>query len=337
MMCIVLFAASASQADFEEDLGKLLEENGTLYMQPLVNSVSIDLNTGLYHSAEVHSLFGFDIGLKAVTVLVPDDAKTFEFVLPESETFTIEGYTVTIDLNGCANDEDIPTVLGSKEAVNPLSKDNTIAVLETALADEIGLTPAEIADLQPHIEAVAEDIVNIMPALAGVDLGFIPLAFPQASLGVGFGTDLMLRFFPATDLGGGFEIGFVGFGARHSISQYIPLCPVDIAVMAAYQSLKVGTVLESNHINLNAAVSKDLPFITLFGGLGYDISNLEMTYIYEEGTPDEEEISYSIDGENGVRANAGLSLNLIPFTRIVFDYTVSKYPAASLSLVINFR
>lgn len=337
MLCLVLMGPQVSHADFEEDLGQLLEENGTLYMQPLVNSVSIDLNTGLFHTAEVHGLFGFDIGLKMVSVLVPDEAKTFEFVMPDPVTIDIDGNSITIDFNDCAADEDIPTVLGSDEAVSPLSKDNTIETIETALAEEAGLSSVEIAALQTQIETAANDLAGMAPALAGINLGFIPLVFPQASIGVGFGTDLMLRFFPTVDLGGGIEIGFIGFGARHSISQYIPLCPVDIAVMAAYQSLKVGTILESNHINFSATVSKDLPFLTLFGGLGYDISNLEMTYIYEEDTPDEQEISYSIDGENGVRANAGLSLNLIPFTRIVADYTISKYPVASLSLVVNFR
>jgi hypothetical protein len=110
-------SAGPSAADFEDDLQNMAENNGKLYLQPMVNALSIDLNSGLYHTAKVHGLLGFDVGIKTAMVFVPSDAKTFDFILPETQSMDVGGYQITINLDDCKSDEKVPTVLGDKDPV----------------------------------------------------------------------------------------------------------------------------------------------------------------------------------------------------------------------------
>ena len=332
----ILAAVASPVFAFEDELEDLLEDNGKNYIQPIVNSLSIDLNSGFYHTAEVHGMFGFDVGVKAMSIFVPEDDKTFEFSFPEPVSVSVGGESITVDLAACSADPDVPTVVGDRDGVNPLDADLTEQAIEDALLAE-GLTQDDIDDLQTEISTVVNEVMAMVPDIQGLGLDLVPLAFPQFSLGVGMGTELMLRYIPPVTLAESVEVALVGFGAKHSISQYIPLCPVDLALQIAYQKLNVSDIVESNHLNANFQVSRDFPCITLYGGLGYDRSSMELTYTYNQGEADEEEVVYSMDGENGPRMNAGLTLGFIPFTRISVDYTLSHYSAITAGLSISFR
>ena len=75
----------------------------------------------------------------------------------------------------------------------------------------------------------------------GFDLASFALAAPQLRIGSFKGTEALIRYmvFDTGDV----EIGDVdlqGYGLRHSISQYFPGLPVDIAAGIMYQRFKLG-------------------------------------------------------------------------------------------------
>jgi hypothetical protein len=150
----------------------------------------------------------------------------------------------------------------------------------------------------------------------GLDISMIPFAAPQVTIGAVMGTEATLRLFNSSwlslmdesDIG---EISLLGLGVRHSISQYIPLCPIDIAAGFFYQSIDVGDGLikfTTSHIGVQA--SRGLGPLLLYAGIGLDNSNAKIEYEYIEGN-DHYEISMDIDGDNGVQMTAGLGFNLL--------------------------
>ena len=64
----------------------------------------------------------------------------------------------------------------------------------------------------------------------GLNVSMLPFAVPQLTLGSVFGTDLTVRYFAYStneDIG---KLNLFSWGLRHSISQYVPVLPLDLAV-----------------------------------------------------------------------------------------------------------
>ena len=72
---------------------------------------------------------------------------------------------------------------------------------------------------------------------AGFNLPYVPLPMPQVSLGLPFGIEVMARYIPTVSAGDEGKFNYSGFGARYSIDQWIPMCPVNIAVHFMTQKL----------------------------------------------------------------------------------------------------
>jgi len=146
----------------------------------------------------------------------------------------------------------------------------------------------------------------------GVNQSSVPAVVPQIAVST-LGSELMLRFIPAFD-SEDVSVDLFGIGVKHSISQYIPLVPVDIAVQIMYNKfalegpdLSIGT----SNLAFNAHASRAFGLVTLYGGLQYESTTLDLDYTFiEDNTGIEEEIKASIDGENGVRLTLGAALRL---------------------------
>ncbi len=150
----------------------------------------------------------------------------------------------------------------------------------------------------------------------GLDMSMIPFAAPQLTIGAIMGTEATLRLYNSSwlnipDESKIGETALFGIGVRHSISQYIPLCPIDIAAGFFYQSIDVGDGLikfTTSHIGVQ--VSRGLGPVLLYGGIGLDNSNAKVEYEYNDDS-DHYAISLDIDGDNGVQMTAGLGFNLL--------------------------
>jgi len=169
---------------------------------------------------------------------------------------------------------------------------------------------------------------------AGIDNNMVPLVTPQASVSA-FGTELMIRFLPEIQVGDE-NLKLFGFGIKHSISQYIPLIPVDIAVQYTNNSLSITNLLDVKSSAFNIHASKSFVLVTVYGGLQYETSTLELEYTYkdENGTAPEldgDVFKLNFEDETSMRVTAGVALNLA-FMVLNADYSIGVQNVASVGL-----
>jgi len=176
---------------------------------------------------------------------------------------------------------------------------------------------------------------------AGLNYGFAPMIVPQAQVGNIMGTRAILRYFPKMAVGDIGDIEFFGIGVQHSVSQYIPMVPIDISALVAYQSFKLGSMINTTAYTFGAQISKSLAVLTLYGGLAYEKSTMSFGYDAELPDPSnftlkvKQHIGFDADGKNSFRATVGASLDLLVF-KIHADYSLASQPVATLGVGIGF-
>ena len=163
----------------------------------------------------------------------------------------------------------------------------------------------------------------------GFNVSMLPLFVP--------GNELMIRYLPPLDFQDYGELTFWGVGLKHSIDQYIPLLPIDIAVQGAYQSFSVGDLVDITSFAVNAHASKTILMWTLYGGIGFEETTLKAKYEYQppdiEGiSPDAVDVDFEIKGDNNYRMTVGFRYAIIPFVHLNADYTISNYQVITLGL-----
>ena len=152
----------------------------------------------------------------------------------------------------------------------------------------------------------------------GVNQTSVPAAIPQVAFSL-LGTELMARFVPETVIED-VSIDLLGGAVKHSISQYIPLCPVDIAVQAMYNKLSIGSPdldISTTNFAINAHVSKSFGLAILYGGLQYEKTTMDIEYTFTgdelEGVFENDKLKVNLEGENHVRLTLGAALKLAVF------------------------
>lgn len=157
---------------------------------------------------------------------------------------------------------------------------------------------------------------GFIPMPPGINRSSVPLAYPQISVAV-LGTEVMLRYLPNIELGEDKDLSFIGFGLKHSISQYIPLLPVDIAAQVFYNKLSITDLAEHKNIAFNVHASKAIGVLILYGGLQFESTTMDLEYSIE-GDPskadpllrEDKEVKLSIEGDNNFRLTLGTALEL---------------------------
>ena len=173
---------------------------------------------------------------------------------------------------------------------------------------------------------------------AGINKNYLPLAAPQASVSM-FGTELMVRFVPEIQVGNE-TLNLFGFGIKHNISQYIPLLPLDIAIQYTNNKFTVSNMVEVKTSAFNIHASKSLGLATVYGGIQYENSelNLEYTYKDENGTApdlDGKKFELNFDKESNIRFTAGAAVNLA-FLIINADYSLGIQNSFSVGISLEF-
>ncbi|MEM6522209.1 MAG: DUF6588 family protein [Bacteroidota bacterium] len=169
----------------------------------------------------------------------------------------------------------------------------------------------------------------------GVDYGLLPLAVPQVSVGGLFGTELSVRWF-SIDIGDDIgQLDVIGWGIRHSISQYFKLMPVDISLAFYNQSFELGEFVDANARIIMAQAGKRVALVDFYGAVGYEFSTMDIQYDAEVAGEDPTEIRFELEGENSLRFTAGFMLNLGPF-KLNADYNIGNTNVFSLGLGFGF-
>lgn len=342
---LMLFSTGFSQINFDlfnggvDDGIKVLEG----YITPYANAFGSSLNGGWYNTGKPHKLGGFDITFSVSTTLIPEDAKTFDLSELGLSNLTVSGNSMA------------PTIAGANDPGPTL---------------EYIYTDATYGDIT----------LASFESPPGIDWGVIPLPMIKAGIGLPLGTEIIGRFIPKLTVADG-SFGLWGVGLKHSLVQYLPasdLFPVDISLMGGYTKVSVGIPVtmeptsydnmtthsesdfEDQKVNMdvsaytiNLLISKKLPVVTFFGGLGYSGTSTSIDIDGNFALPSFNPListtdpvyvdanvvtipSIDIDSFSGVRLNAGMRLTLGVLT-IHADYTKANYSVITAGLGISFR
>ncbi|MEO0074736.1 MAG: DUF6588 family protein [candidate division WOR-3 bacterium] len=310
---MILVFMNLLQAQSPTDLiQRIGEQVLTGYTRPLVSAFGSALNTGLFHTANSHKPGGFDLQLKAMYIPIPEDGKTFQYRVPG---LYVNTSTMTVDtfwFTGSAS-----TVFGPEDSTVVYQGQDTVA------------------------------IPSVLPG--GTGISFFPFIMPQLSVGVYYGSEILIRFIPSFTIPGLDEkVSFWGVGIKEDITElpfdFLQNLPVDIALQGVYQNLKVGDIITSSALNFNLQASKTFSVITPYLGLGWEDAKLNFNYdfTYDELQPNGQvqprtvNINFDVPADNKIRLVAGFSLNLGP---VLFNaaYNLSKYSAISAGLGLSIR
>ena len=287
------------------------------YTAPFIKSFGSGLNQGWYNTGDTHNLGGFDLTTSVALISIPTSDKIFSF----NNTDLID-----IQLDGTTSGQgEIPTFFGDS---NPTNK--TFSFKDPA-------------------------IPGTFPDPSGVDVPITKVPVPIANIGIGLpkGIEINIRYLPKMNLGKYGELGLMGLGIKHNIKQYIPVMkslPFSLSAFVGVTKFNSSIILDQlldQKVNFNLwsttaqlLVSKKLSVLTIYGGVGYDITkgNLTLKGSYDLGDgnlPIKDPVD-SNQTANSFRGTAGLRLKFGPIT-LHGDYTLKKYSAITAGFGISVR
>jgi hypothetical protein len=321
MIAVLALTISAgmvfAQDDLGKQLGKVAGENATKYLTPVLSTLGAGFNSGFYHSADLHSILGFDIGVKAALITIGDEDKVFDFQLPATITYSSGSGSGTY-VAGTDYDQVVtgsPTIAGVKTG-----KEVKVKAGRPNAGTTIFTTPP------------------------GYDFSNVPVLIPQASIGLPLGLEVTGRFMPTLSLGDAGKLNYMGFGLRHDIDQYLPLFPLDIAVHFVTQKVSMfdnsdKEIMSMSATAFGAEVSKKLIFLTVYGGFQIESATWTVQpYQYTDlSTNTTVEVKgLEISGRNKSRFLVGARILLL-FLNVHADYTFSTHPVLTAGVGITFR
>jgi hypothetical protein len=358
-MLVSLAGVQKAQAQFD-DAGEIIragtsDANLLLYeyLKPFGEGFGADLNSGWVNTARPYGTLGFDLRVNVGVAIVPTGDRSFN-----------------VDE---LNFENLDRVDGPAESQTAFGEDTPGSVMGVFGTNPFTGTRQEITRFT-------------MPE--GIGYPYVPAPMVQLTAGVPMDTDITIRYMPEVTVDD-FSVNMIGFGAKHGLNQWLPggsMLPVDLSVQVGYTKLTSGfnldlmpeegndiynpfegqpQIWEGQSIDMEATgftgnllVGKRFPIISVFGGVGFQTSNVSIkspgAYPITSFNPDydptdgseetrekrierlDEPISLSFDGSNSMHALAGFRVRLAILT-ISGSYTLAEYPVANLGVGISFR
>lgn len=320
-----------AQQNFEQLLLSGVEDTKTFarsYITPGAESLMYAVNSGWFKTAKSHKFLGFDLSIIGTGHFVDNEDQTFEMNVNDFQNIRFPDGSTS---------KQIATVFGDN---NP-NQTVIVTLSENGLGEDVEI-------LLP--DGVASDNIDVLPA-----------AFLQAELGLGFGTDIKVRYVPQITVED-VETGFYGVGVQHELTSWMPLLknlPLKLAVLGAYthldsefdftgKSTLEGTGqkldLDMDTFLVQAIASTKFSILNIYGGVGYlsgdsDFSLKGTFEIPPSLTTPGRTIVDPFTVENsvsGARATAGLTLSL-GFFEINAEYHLQEYDAVSVGVHFGIR
>lgn len=311
------------------------------YLKPLPSGFGADINSGWFLNAKPHKKFGFDIQIRGAVALIPSSDQTFDVAELGLERIRLAD----------SESSSLSPTIGGEDNQGPL------VVFEDQDGDSLGSFN--------------------LPSGTGYNL--VPAPMLQASIGLVKNTDLTARFIPKSQTDD-IEYGMIGFGVKHGINQWLPggnLLPVDLSVMAGYTNIDVTGKIDErpepgtqpnpfsedaitadfenqeaqitlNTFTIKALVGKSLPFISVYGGVGYETSTLDVDVVGDYPVSTQvgnfgefydvisDPLGYEEDGNNKFSLLAGANLKLL-FFNIFGEFTLADYSVFNAGIGFSFR
>jgi hypothetical protein len=145
-----------------------------------------------------------------------------------------------------------------------------------------------------------------------VNTSIFPLGAPQITIGDIYGTRAIVRLVATPSMKGFPSATLWGLGLQHSISQYVPAIPVDIAAHVFYTQFRFGDLVSFNGTSIGVEASKSLSILRVYGGLAWEKSSMELKYAPANATSPAVDIT--MNGANNFRATIGLGLHIVFFS-----------------------
>ncbi len=312
LLAFTLLAAVPAHAQDSDELADALSRIGqqyaTNYTRPVTDALGADMNAGLFRTAEFSDtglLPGIDVyvGASVMGALTAGSPKSFQM----------------------ANDE---VEINTGGSVRTLRIEYPNTDLPTAFSENESPGTADIIDQETETK-VGE--VTLPGSLINTPIA--PLVVPQVGVGTVLGTDAQLRYLPETSFNDYGTVALIGVSVRHSLSQYIPLSPINVAVQGSWQRLSLsgregsrnpGKIVDASGWALNAQASKDVPVLplTFYGGVQYEKFGVDVNYTFS-ANGQTATFTYEQDAANNVRALAGVSFSLA-ILKFNVDYALSS-------------
>lgn len=254
------------------------------YMKPMFDGFGASMNNGWYNTGKVHGIGGFDVTVTMNSIMVSDNMKTFD--------------VAGLGLNTDPNKPRLIPSGGGAYGTSPTIYGENVNGVKMDVWQRVPLP----APLTGYVDTMVTSFE--MPPGTGTPVG-IGLPNAQLAFGVGFGTELMVRYMPPITAGD-FKINMFGFGVKHSISQWIwkDKVPVDLSAFFGYNRINSefgfgenylkpdsaynGVLSDADYKNsqkitfsgngltIGAIVSKKLLFITPYLGASFSNSSVTM-------------------------------------------------------------
>ncbi len=355
LACMVVFGGQVKAQINEELHLSEFDPYMSAYMKPFASAMAVSMSGGWAHTAEVHSLLGFDITFNGTYVKVPSSDYMFN-----PQELDMPGYTW--DRNST------PTISGSD------NQDN--AAMFTREFNTPGVPP------------LAVDM------LTGMNLNFGGMASLQAAIGLPKGTELIVRYVPnlakpvnnvLTEVAD-IELaktGMWGLGVKHDIKQWIPVVSkvpfLQMSVLMTYSKFNTGFSgddfrldperlnatstmaastwdgqkfdLEMSSFTGSLLIGASIPVFQPFIGIGFNNASFEGGfkgnypvisvstdngtdyYQVEEAETDPINLDAKVTNFN-FQAGARLKLGFFVFH---YQYTMQKYSMHNAGLAFTFR
>jgi hypothetical protein len=362
---VVGFLGLTASSSFAQigDVGRILQSSAEdanilvkQYLKPFGSGFGAGLNSGWTNTARPHKKFGFDLTVSSGLAVVPSSDKSFQFDPSDYQQLELTSGPSTLQ-----------TINGKSDV-----QASTIA----AFGDDYN------QDGQP-------DKLFEFNMPKGTGFGYVPAPEIKGAVGLIKDTELMLRFVPKIKIGDYGKFDQFGFGVKHGINQWLPggsAIPIDLSIMAGYTKQTVSSdfritdddvltpetrnrteipsninsstwdgqqvKIETNAFTVNALVGKTLPFISFYGGVGFESSTMTIATpgqyptIEEKANPTPQEpfilrtldrpVDVEIDGENGFHGLAGFRLKLA-FFHISGSYKLANYSTFNAGIGFSFR
>ena len=307
---VILLTVVSGFSQVSEDIEQFEEENGKNYIKPLAYAVGANLNSGLFQTAKVLKPFGFGVVLNSMLAFVPEKDKTFMAIRPDLK--------------------------------DPMSGTPLYSPDEIESATIFGNEGGQFNFSGDPLQFTNEEDIQLPN---GLNMSVAPILVPQFNLGVPFGNEIMIRYFPNLELSP--EIGalsFYGFAFKHSLNKsLLKLLPLNLAVQTAFHSLSIGDVLEIKTFSVNGEISKNVFNWTFFGGVGWETTNLHAHYVsdahleiggqypYYSVNPVPTDIEFDIKGINGLRMSFGIGYH-ISVVDVNLSSSLGNYPTVNLGI-----
>ncbi len=345
LLTVFYIAPSHAQVDVIGNFMKAGANDASLltqeYLKPFATGFSTGLNTGLTETAKPKGVLGFSVQLRSGLSIVPSDFQSFNINDLGLQKLRVASGESPIT----------PTVAGESKAGPKM---------------EIWEGNNKLGDFD-------------MPK--GLGVPYVPAPMVQASVGLIFNTEITARFVPKISLKEYGEFSLLGGSIKHGLNQYLPggkIIPVDISVMLGFNSFNMDASLDlqpengtprdsfdpnskpnpdfgsqeaSTSVNTfvaNVLVGKTLPFISVYGGVGYQTGTFEAsldgdypvtTYNPIQGNTYSvisDPFTFKIDSDSNIHALAGFRVKLGLFA-FYGEAMAADYFTVNAGIGVSFR